>query len=102
MQKITLKPGEAVEINGAIIGMEIVDFLLDCQLGIVSPGTLPGEQNSGIEEYKKEYNNLILFLASEASSFDDKEDLIAWFDSINALRNMWNKLRIPGTKVSKY
>lgn len=102
MQKITLQPGEAVEINGAIIGMEIVYLLLDCQLGIDSPGHKPREANSGLEEYKNAYNKLIIFLSGEADSFSDKDKFSSGLSSINTMRDMWDRLRIPGTEVSKY
>lgn len=97
MQKITLQPGEAVEINGAIIGMEIVDKLLSLQQGIDSPGNKSREQNIGITEQKGSYRRLIMFMADQAYCFDDKEGALEWMGSISVMMNDWDSFRIPGT-----
>ncbi len=101
MQKITLQTGEAIEINGAIIGLEIVDKLLSLQLGIDSPGFPAREQNIGIKEEMGAYERLILFLCSEAEAIEDKEELTKWLFSITTLRDTLNSFRIPGTKDVK-
>lgn len=95
MEKITLNPGETIAINDVIISSKIIDFLLDLQLGIDHPGMPARENNIGIEEYQESYNHLILFMASEAGNFNDKEQLISWFDSITSMRDMWNRFRVP-------
>lgn len=101
MQKITLLPGEAVGINGAIIGMEIVDKLLSLQLGIDSPGCQPREQNIGIEEDMGSYRRLIMFLASEAENFNNEKEALGRISGIVTLMNQWNAFRVPGTKEVK-
>ncbi len=98
MQKITLQPGEAVEINGAIIGMEIVDKLLSLQLGIDSPGDEPREKNIGVEEDMGPYGRIILFLSREANYIEDKNELSKWLSCLTSLMDAWNSFRIPGTK----
>jgi hypothetical protein len=97
MNKITLQPGEAVEINGAIIGMEIVDKLLSLQLGIDSPGNEPRRINIGLEEDMGTYQDLIMFLASEAQNFNDETEALKWFSRVDVLMDQWNAFRVPGT-----
>lgn len=97
MQTITLTLGHSVSIEGAIINKDIIDFLLDLQQGIDTPGMKPRGENIGIKEYQKSYSNLILFMAKEADSFNDKEEFASWMTSIIAMKNMWSRLRIPGT-----
>lgn len=101
MQKITLQQGEAVEINGAIIGLEIVDTILDLQRGIDHPGISARENNSGIEESQDSYRRLIMFLASEADYITDKEALASWLTSMTSMMGEWNKFRVPGTEKVK-
>lgn len=98
MQKITLEPGETVEINGAIIGMEIVDTLLNLQLGIEHPLMSASGSDKGVECRQKDYDDLIIFLASEAGNIENHEDLAAFLCSISYMKKMWNRFRIPCTK----
>ena len=101
MEKITLQPGEAVDINGAIIGMEIVDKLLSLQLGIDSPGNEPREQNIGIKEDMGTYRRIIMFLASEAENFNDEKEALKWIHAVEILMDQWSAFRVPGSKAVK-
>lgn len=95
MEKITILPGESVDINGAIIGMEIVDTLLNLQLGIECPGMPARGSDKGVEYRQKDYDDLIIFLASESGNIENHEDLAAFLCSITYMKKMWNRFRIP-------
>lgn len=97
MQKITLEPDQTISINGAILNKEIIDYLIELQQGISEPHV----QNAGIEWQKKDCSNLILFLATVADQFDDKEEFASWMISINGQMKIWDHFRIPGTNVDK-
>jgi hypothetical protein len=99
MQNITLEPDQTISINGALLNKEIIDYLLYLRQGVFYPGQKEFKQNGGIENQKKDCSNLILFLASAADQFDDKEDFAAWLSSINGTMKQWDNFRIPGTKV---
>ena len=101
MQKITLQLGEVVDINGAIIGMEIVDTLLDLQFGIDRPGMPARENNVGIEESQGSYRRTVLFLSSEADYINDKDGLCSELTGLITLMDQWNRFRIPGTEKVK-
>ena len=98
MQKmaLSLSGNEVVEINGAIVGLEIVDMLRYLQLGIETGSyyTTPNGEN-GIDCFEKDYDDLTIFLASEAGNIEDKRELAAFLCSISYMKRRWDNFRNP-------
>jgi len=92
MEKITLKQNQTIEINGAIINSRIVDLLNFLQSSNASGAYYTnGSGKSGIEDIQKDYNGLIVFLASEAGNIEDKNELAAYLCSISYMRERWSE-----------
>jgi len=87
---ITLKENQTVIINGAIINLKIVDLLLFLQQGIESGSYYTSNDGkTGIECFGKDYDDLIIFLASEAGNIEDKNELAAFLCSVSCMKRRW-------------
>ena len=95
MQKITLQQNETIEINGAIINLKIVDMLTFLQSDNESGSYCTHNDGKiGIESFREDYDDLTIFLASEAGNIENKEELAAFLCSISYMKIRWNEFYI--------
>jgi hypothetical protein len=96
IQKITLEPEKTIEINGAIINLKIVDMLKFLQSNNESGSYCTyNDGKIGIESFIKDYDDLTIFLASEAGNIEDKNELAAFLCSISSMKIRWNNFYVP-------
>jgi hypothetical protein len=99
MQKITLNPGEAVEINCVLLGEDILNEIYFLQTGVMSRGVENPilRENDGIKEVTGTYNRLLNFIVSAAGDMNDDISALLYIQFVMYRMKDLQKFKIPGT-----